>query len=393
MDLLAATGSSKHHDTEVASSEAVKSALSKLSGKAPDLALVFASVYYDQQRLLETIAKSLPEKTKLIGCSDAGEITEEGPAKKSVAIMLLAAPGLTVVTAHQSDLAKNPKQSSQAISQAIGQQLGREPKLLCLFPDGLVTDGAAVVSGVASGLGGQPCFVGAASGDDFHFEKSYQYWQTTVLTNSIVAFALDGDFHCGIGVRHGWKSLGRPHQVTRATGNIIYEIEGEPAITLYHEYFGKEKIDMIGPLGRLAVNYPLGIRSPAGQGWLIRDPFFVRTDGSIRCAAAIPQDSEVYVMISGKEETMAAAKAAASEALSNLGESKPKAIINFNCIAKNRIFGVETNEEIQAILETIGSHVPLVGCYSYGQLASLREKERLEPYFLNETTVLLVLGD
>ncbi len=396
MALLSATGRSKHPDATVAANEAVTQALNKLGKNPPSLALLFASVSYDQQRLLRSFRSALPADVQLVGCSDAGEITEEGPEKKSVALMLISAPTLKIYTAVAGDIATDPEAAGRDIATQIQTQAGGKPKVFFMLPDGLDGDGAAIVKGVQSVFGVNYRFVGGSAGDDFLFRKTYQYHQDKVHSGTIVGVGIDGDVAAGIGVRHGWKAFGISHKVTKAKGNVVYEIDHQPAISIYEEYFGKDNADLlkVGSLARLSLTFPLGMQVPESHEWLIRDPLSVDDNGAITCAAAIPQGAEIQIMLGGKEEAIAASQEAAKQALADLGNHVPKAIINFNCIARSRLFGLHAGEETKTIISAVGSGTPLIGCYTYGEQAPLGEDVKTcQTGFHNETTVILVLGE
>ena len=130
---------------------------------------------------------------------------------------------------------------------------------------------------------------------------------------------------------------------------------------------------------------------------LIRDPITVDEKGSITCAAEIPEGSEIRLMVGSREEAVKVAKIATQDAILQLDGSIPKAVIIFNCIARNKLFGDKSGEEINAIQEVVGKQVPLIGFYTYGEQAPLggevKNIERCNSAFHNETVVICVLAD
>ena len=101
-------------------------------------------------------------------------------------------------------------------------------------------------------------------------------------------------------------------------------------------------------------------------------------------------------MIGSREEAVKVAKEAAEKAMSELGGT-PKAVVIFNCIARNKLFGEHAGDEISAIQEAIGKNVPLIGFYTYGEQAPLggevRDIKKCNSAFHNETVVICVLGE
>ncbi|MBI3495046.1 FIST C-terminal domain-containing protein, partial [Candidatus Berkelbacteria bacterium] len=282
----------------------------------------------------------------------------------------------------------------ETIAQKIVDQAGGIPKAFLMLPDGLAGNGSDIVAGVLAVVGDMP-FVGGSAGDDFLFKKTYQYFGKEVVSGTIVAIGITGDVHFGIGVRHGWKPIGVAKKVTKAEGNVLHEIEGKPAISIYEEQFGV-KADVLRkePLARLAITYPLGMKVAGSDEYLIRDPIQADEHGAITCAAAIPVGADIQLMLGGVDEAIEAGRAGARQARENLGDFTPKAILNFNCIARDRLYALRGGEEIKAMLEEIGPGTPFLGFYTYGEQAPIGgTMKTCNPGFHNETSVLWVLGE
>ena len=272
-------------------------------------------------------------------------------------------------------------------------------KAFVMIPDVLVGNGAETVRGVLSSLGEHFPVVGGASGDDFAFKKTYQYMNGKIYSGAVVGLGLTGDFKIGIGVKHGWIPIGEPMKVTKSEGAVVHEINNAPAVKIYEDYFGAEEAKVLHTeaLAKLAITYPLGMKVAGSDELLIRDPITVDEHGSITCAAEIPEGSQIRLMVGSGEDGVKVAKVAAQEAVSQLDGAEPKAVIIFNCIARNKLFGEKAGDEINAIQEVIGKKVPLAGFYTYGEQAPLggevRNLEKCNSAFHNETVVICVLAD
>src|SRR3989344_4469716 len=270
-----------------------------------------------------------------IGCSDAGAITADGPSTKSVAVMAIKSDQIEFTTG-----------------------LGRDVKKKAKFA------GRAVVSGGGAGAG------------------------------------LSGDFHFAMGVRHGWVPIGHPMKVTKSEGAVVYTLDNRPAVSIYEDYFGTKADELRKePLARMAITYPLGIKIPDMEEYLIRDPITVDEKGAITCAAEIPEGSEIRLMIGSKEKAIEAAEEAAHKVMKDLqaDKSAPKFVLMFNCIAREKLFAQKAKEEIDAVKKIIGADVPMLGFYTYGEQAPLggetKRKNLIQSRFYNETMVLFVVGE
>ncbi len=391
-------GLGEGEDSYAVGANACQQAVSTMGG-APDVVLLFSSVKYDQERVNAGV-RSVSGDALLIGSSTAGEITEAGPANRhSVAVMAIRSDTVKFYGGLGEDISKNPFTAGAKVAQSILDQISEKLSSFMMFPDVLVGNGAETVRGVLSVLGDHFPVVGGASGDDFEFKKTYQHLNDKVYSGAVVGLGWVGDFSLGIGVKHGWIPVGTPRRVTRSDGSTLHELDGKPAISIYDEYFGEKEAAVLRTetLAKLAITYPLGMRVEGSDEMLIRDPITVNAEGSITCAAEIPTNSHIQLMIGSREEAVRVAEEAAHNAVAQLEGAKPKAVIIFNCIARNKLFGENSGDEIDAIQRAVGVNTPLIGFYTYGEQAPLggevRNIEKCNPAFHNETVVIAVIGD
>jgi hypothetical protein len=399
MSLHASVGSSDGEDAYTTGVNAAQEALTSLGLPDPDVAIVVSSVQYDQEKMLAGV-RSVIASAHIVGASTAGEITTTGPLKKhSVAVMLMKSDTVSFFSGIGEGIAKNAREAGKAAAAAVMQSAQGPLKAFMMFPDVLAGNGADIVRGAQDALGEHFPIVGGAAGDDFKFVKTYQYLAGKVYSGAVVGLGLAGDVKIGIGVKHGWIPVGVPLKVTKSEGSVLHELEGKPAISIYEDYFGEEEAKQLrtDTLAKLAITYPLGMKVEGSEEMLIRDPITVDAKGSITCAAEIPTGSEIQLMVGSREEAVKVAKEAAVNAMQQLEGAPPRAVIIFNCIARNKLFGERSGEEISAIQEAIGPTVPLIGFYTYGEQAPLggevRNIEKCNPAFHNETVVICVLGD
>ena len=400
MAIQAGVGLSKNSDSYQAGLEAAKMALDRAGAAKPDFVIAFASASFEQAEVVRGIRDG-SGKTSFIGCTDAGAITNDGSTQKSVAVMAIAAPEISFYTGLGRGIANGAREAGAAVAREVKAKADKPLRAFIMLPDVLTGNGADIVRGALDVLGPHFPVVGGAAGDDFLFEKTYQYRDDEVESGAVAGVGLAGKFTIGIGVRHGWVPIGMPMKVTKAEGAVLHELDGKPAISIYEDYFG-EKADELRKeaLARLAITYPLGLKIPEYQEeYLIRDPITVDEKGSITCAAEIPEGSEVRLMIGSKERAVEAAQDAARHLMKEfeIDHTRPRFVLMFNCIAREKLFGTKANDEIQAVMQVIGPEVPLLGFYTYGEQAPLggetRDIAKCDPRFYNETAVLFAIGE
>ncbi|MDD5152814.1 MAG: FIST N-terminal domain-containing protein [Candidatus Pacebacteria bacterium] len=399
MSIKASVGISSGEDPYLVGVNACHEAISGLGeGKKADLVLVFSSAKLDQEKMLSGV-RSVSDGAMLIGSSTAGEITTAGPARRnSVAVMAISSPEIKF-SASSHDISADATLAGKKVAEEIKSKAGNDLKVLTMFSDVLSGNGADTVSAIFETLGQNFLIAGGSSGDDFEFKKTYQYLNDKVYSNSVVALGMSGNFKVGVGVKHGWTSIGLSKKVTKSKGSTVYEIDGKPAIDIYKGYFTDEELSDfdLGSFAKIAITYPIGMKIGEGGEFLIRSPISSNKDGSITFAASVPEGNDVRLMIGNIDVAIASGKSAAEDAVRELGGSEPKAVIIFNSIARSKLLGERKEEGIKAIQEAVGFDTPLIGFYTYGEQAlpngKVCDSDKCNGAFHNETVVVFVIGE
>ena len=402
MAIAAGVGTSKNKNASRAGYEAAKVAFDACEGSGARFVIAFASPKFDQQELIQGINEATGG-IPLVGCSTAGEITNEGSTTGSVAVMVICSDTIAFHTGLGKDVKKGARDAGRAVAKEVerkAKDTGAELQVFVMLPDVLTGNGADSVRGVLDVLGEHFPVVGGAPGDDFLFKQTFEYKDSEVTSGAIGGVGLSGKFSVGIGVRHGWMPIGLPMKVTKSEGAVLYMLDDKPAIKIYEDYFGSQAAELRKePLARMAITYPIGLKIPDyDDEYLIRDPITVDDQGAITCAAEIPEGAEVRLMIGSKEKAIDAAKEAARHVMSAFDDhARPKFVFMFNCIAREKLYAQDANEEIEAVLNIIGRDTPLIGFYTYGEQAPLggefKNRAQCNTRFYNETMVLFGVGE
>src|SRR4051812_15248427 len=132
--------------------------------------------------------------------------------------MIFKSPDIKFHAAVGDNIAANPRKAGKKEAEEVKKNAGEGGKAVIFIPDVLAGNGADIVRGVLDSLGEHFPVVGGASGDDFKFEKTYQYLNDKVYSGTVVGLGLTGKLKIGIGVKHGWLPVGSPMKVTKSTG-------------------------------------------------------------------------------------------------------------------------------------------------------------------------------
>ncbi len=360
---------------------------------SPDLVLVFASIRFDQEALLKGIV-SVTKQSPLIGCSTAGEIHPESASFRSVVILTIRSDSLQVATGMGSGISSNPRQAGRDLAAAVTKAHLDNPNGLLMFPDGLTGNVAEVIRGIQDILGLSFPIAGGSAADDFAFRQCYQYFHGRTFTDSVLGVLLAGSIALGVGARHGWQPLGKPKKVTRSSANILQELDGQSASSLYEGYFGKKANTLkTEELARISTMYPLGFPVPEEEEYLLRNAIGVNSDRSLIFSGEIPEGSEVRLMMGSKKKALSAALWAAEQASLAIAPRIPLFGLVFSCVSRAQLFGRALGEELSIIRKTLGQDVPLVGFYDYGEQAPMTAAGfRGRSYLHNESVVVVAVS-
>lgn len=330
------------------------------------LVMVFASPdYLDQPDALWELFNAYPQ-AKIVGCSSAGEIM--GPlvndTSLSVAVLQFERTKLEVVSA---DI------DSPDLSFAVGADLARKLPIrqlsaVFVLSDGLYVNGSELVKGLNSALPSGVIVTGGMAGDGDRFEKTWVVHERRPQSGVVTAVGFYGRrLRVTHGSRGGWDGFGPERRVTRAEGNVLYELDGKPALDLYKEYLG-ERADGLPATGLL---FPLSIREDAKDArQVVRSILAVDEEHqSLTFAGDIPQDSMAQLMRANFDRLVGGACAAAEQAKWKPNGNDETLAIAISCVGRRLVLGERVEEETEITLEHLPAGTRQIGFYSYGEIS------------------------
>ncbi len=236
-----------------------------------------------------------------------------------------------------------------------------------VLTDALAGHSDLVVEALTLATGGNYRFFGGGAGDDARFEKTWVFAGTEAFTDALVALEINSLQPVGIGVSHGWVPAADALRVTQVDGVRLISLNSMPAVDAFEEHAlaTGQAFDRADPLPFFLHNV-LGIEE--SDGYRLRVPLGVQADGSIVCAAAIPDRSIVRMMKTSQESASLAAEQATRAALEALGDNRPSAALVFDCVATRLRLGIGFDDELSACAGILAP-APYVGCNTHGQIA------------------------
>ncbi len=378
----AAVGHSNDPDSVAASQEILAQCREQLAGQCPQAGLLFAAPDFEHGLILQAIARQFPGIALIGGTSD-GEISSLLKFQQdSVTLIVFCSDEVEFCAAVGRNLSKAPGAIAQQTA-AIAQAKMKAPPGLCLtVPESLTASGVEILSGLKQGLSKDVVIVGGTTTDNWVFESTYQFFGEEVLQDALPVLLLSA-LHLGHGVSTGWTPVGRKSIVTKVSGNVLYEIDGQPALSFYQDYLG----DI-----RPSTEYRLAVFEPASGHWYMRtsNGSYDATTGSITFFADIPEQSAIQIVRSERDEIVDSARVSATAARANYSGETPAAALFFSCTGRLQRLGTRTPEEYQSVQTVLAPDIPCCGFYTNGEIAPIYAQG--ESQFHNETFVTLLLG-
>ena len=341
------------------------------------LIIAFCSPHYrENKEPLKELSGFFPNSI-VTGCSTSGEIYGNGIADLSMSIAAIKFDEADV------KLASMPITSPDQ-SYSVGRRLSNEIssddlKGAIILTDGLSVNGSALIHGFNSNIDPEKVSVsGGLAGDGNHFENTWVLHEGQPVSNLAVAIGMYGD---GVlfmnSSRGGWDIFGPERTITKSVGNIVYEIDGQPALDLYKKYLGERAKD----LPASALLFPLQIRSGAtDENKLVRTILSVDEEShSMIFAGDVPQGYRAQLMRANFERVIEGASEAGESIVRGLKEKyqsmqiqelpKESISIAISCVGRRLVLGERADEEVEVLHESLGENANLIGFYSYGELA------------------------
>lgn len=374
--LRAGVGISRDKRGRAAAFEAASRAMSRSGGGKADLCVCFATPdHHAELGALLPAVREITQSPHVVGCAGAGVLTSDGEIEGESAVGVLVASGGGIES--RPFLVRDGEDWSEIESQirgaetvvALAGNLGESATELLAR---LSRSGARVVGGGA---------VGGPDGADVWLDEQ-------VAKGATSGIVIGGSVRAAVGVAHGCRPVGHLMTITRARGNLIFELDGMPAF----EPFAKLcREPLLADLRRAAAFVFAGL--PTGSGgradYLVRS--FVGFDpsaGVLAISEPVREGQALTFLVREAQGARRDLEAMLGEVQEELAGARPAFGLYFNCAGRGAgLYGV-ADHDVAFIQRTLGEF-PLLGFFSAAEIAPLAPQPALEMY----SGVLAVFGE
>ena len=361
--------------------------LNNSTNKNVDLSFVFGGrLELEKQNLLKDIKEFWP-KSIIIGCSTAGEIYNDNVFNESVVV--------TNITFNKSKAVSlqvpiKDMESSYEAGIKLAKKINKKNlKHIILFSEGIKVNGEKLLKGLCENISNSVTVSGGLAGDGERFNKTITIFDDLIESNTVVGLCFYGDnLEIKCASLGGWDTFGPQRLVTKSEGNILFELDGKPALDLYKKYLGEYAKD----LPSSALFFPLCIFKDNKYPGLVRTILSVNErDGSLVFAGDIPMGCNTSLMKTNIDSLIDGSEGAALKCINNNGSNSPELAILISCVGRKMVLKQRTEEEIEVVRDIFNKETLITGYYAYGQFSPLTENGICELH--NQTMTITTFSE
>ena len=352
------------------STEEIRSALNTSLAEAfkPTLAIVFISVKQDRKAIADILTS---ESIDYIGATSCNEFTDGSQSDGAIVILLLETRRENYAILKEDIGTGLVTEAANRLSKAALQKFNQPSLILLstsLTESGATLDGETLIRSIEKTIGPSVNMFGGMAGDDMTFTGSWVFSNNWSSSYGVAAIVFNEEKIKMYGVAlSGWKSIGVSRTITKSKKNLLYEIDGKPALEMYLRFLGEDfdaTQDQSKFFDSVGLHYPLQIERKD------HEPMMCNPMGYDKEENALVLESNVEEGVSFKfstppdfdivETVVAKAKEIRSE-----HDVDADAVLIFSCASRLSALGPMAQQENDGLAEVWKA--PMAGFFTYGE--------------------------
>jgi len=341
----------------------------------PQLVMAFtSSKIASDDKTFNNLKSSYPNSHLLI-CSTAGEIIGDEVDDDSMAVTAI---NFEKTKFELGSVDIKEATESESAGEALAKTIPADSLVhVMIFSDGLKVNGTALVRGLTKNLPENVSITGGLVGDGSDFKHTYVGLDEPAKEGKIAIVGFYGqNLKIGYGSLGGWDPFGPERTITKSENNVLYELDGKPALSLYKEYLGDQAAGL--PSSGLLFPLSLRIKDEAGKETeVVRTLLAVdETQQSMTFAGDMPKGAYAKLMKANFDRLIDGASGAANMSIEALTSTPAELAILISCVGRKLVLKERVEEEVEAVHKVVGQAASITGFYSYGELCPTAATEK-----------------
>lgn len=351
------------------------------------LVLVFANRTLLENRDFTLSIRNEFSSGHIIYCSTAGEIAGTKALEGSAVVTAAEFEKASFVI--RTDNIARYNKNSTALGESLYQSFPAEGlRHIIVLSEGSFVNGSALIQGMENKKQAGVSISGGLCGDDGRFQKTLVGYNHEPRRGEVVAIGLYGTtLEVTAASAGGWYAFGPMRIITKSEGNVLYEIDGKPALELYRNYLGERS----GNIAESSLLYPLQVTYPGRDLAVVRTILNIDEENNAMILAGdVPEQSKVQLMMASIDDLAEGAREAALQAAQDREHTASLALL-ISCVGRRLAMGQRVEEELEQVQEVLGPQTVLNGMYSYGEIAPTKGNHFSELH--NQTMTLTLISE
>ena len=331
------------------------------------LVLAFGNRYMLEDENIYAEIREIFKDGHIVFGSTSGNIISDSVDDECITITAIEFEKSTFKIKTSSITTDGENMPSHKAGKELIEQLPAEGlKYVFVVSEGSFVNGSQLSKGMNAGTKDNILITGALCGDAARFEKTLASYNENPKGGEIIAIGFYGEsLEVTFGTNGGWTPFGPERIVTKSKDNLLFELDGKPALDLYKTYLGDKSKELPGA----ALLYPLKVKSSDEKKSIVRTILNIdEEENSMILAGDILEGSTVQLMMTNVDNIVSAAEGGAKHAI-DLRKNKPELAILVSCIGRKLVLDQRVEEEVEEVVEIVGDDTVVCGFYSYGEIA------------------------
>jgi hypothetical protein len=373
--------------------ECLESAMGSEFSKA-DLLIFHASIGHNFHDIVNEASRLSP-KSRILAASCCGVVGREGVSESMKDIALMAVTGTSFEVSHCKEIYGHTsyERTLEMAKDLCSKKEGIN--MIYFLASGIDIANDECIRAMEEVFGEEVTIFGATSADNMRGVINFQAVDNEVYEHGayMVGFC-DPSLKVDTQATHGFVRIGEPLVVTKSSGHIIHEFNGQPAWKEYTQRLGLNATAECGdtiPIGALGEKLSDELTKEYGNDLLLR--VVTKHDGDdMHYATTIKEGTPLWLTTRDEELIFSEMDRMVDDMTQRIDGREVVAVFHADCLARGRfLFNRIVKEELVARMQhpfyVNGECPPWLGMYGFGEIARLGGKNTYHNY----TTALYVI--
>jgi hypothetical protein len=334
----------------------------------PTLGLVFISIKQDRKAVCEILHN---KGIDILGATSCTEFIDGYQSEGEIVIMLFDIDKNDYSILFEDIGEKTLPDAAARLAHTALQKFDNPAFIICstsMRTDGTMLDGETLIRNIEKVTGPQVNMFGGMAGDDMTFKGTYVFTADQTTGYGIAALVLNEDKISMHGVAlSGWKPLGLSKTITKCRKNLLYEIDGKPALEMYLRFLGEDFTsteDQTKFFDSVGLHYPLQIERSGREPMMCNPMGYNKEENALVLESDVEEGSCFRFSTPPDFDIVETVVAKANE-IRTRANTDADAVLIFSCASRLSALGPMAQQENNGLASVWKA--PMAGFYTYGE--------------------------